>query len=242
MAILKFGTLITAARGTIGGVTFSANAAGPYAKPWAAPPKSTTARQAVQRAAFAAFRNPWRALSPSERADWNTFAADPAQEQLNVLGESYYLSGWQWFCRVNGWRVQTYPVNPMTDPVIDPAIITAPPSGGPANAPVLTAFEAHYDPPPSASIEYDPPSIAAGEYILVDMTVLYTTSQLYAPPSTLAVYAFDHAYPATLTFSDSLIAAFGGLSPGTQLLARVYLLPIDGYRSPAAQIACAVEA
>ncbi len=43
----------------------------------------------------------WAAITPVQRAAWRTFAADPAQELTNSLGEAYYASGYNWFCKCN---------------------------------------------------------------------------------------------------------------------------------------------
>lgn len=43
----------------------------------------------------------WRALTQAQRDDWDTWAALPAQELTNSLGEAYYISGFLWFAKLN---------------------------------------------------------------------------------------------------------------------------------------------
>lgn len=43
----------------------------------------------------------WNALTPVQKAAWDTFAALGAQELFNSLGVSYFASGWNWFCKCN---------------------------------------------------------------------------------------------------------------------------------------------
>ncbi|RLB61040.1 MAG: hypothetical protein DRG80_04550 [Deltaproteobacteria bacterium] len=101
MAIIKLGTLVTGVRGTIGGITYSANGAGNYAKTWAKPPNPKTGNQSVQRGYLAEQIQRWRDLPQTTKDLWATFAADPAQALTNSLGETYYASGYQWFTKLN---------------------------------------------------------------------------------------------------------------------------------------------
>lgn len=101
MAIIKIGPPLSGIRGTIGGITFSANAATPYAKLWAQGPKKNTPKQYVQRAFQSQMPLLWNDMTDVQRAAWRTFAADPDQELTNSLGEAYYASGFNWFCKCN---------------------------------------------------------------------------------------------------------------------------------------------
>jgi hypothetical protein len=99
MAIIKFGALVVGARGTIGGVTYSANKSGPYARAWGHGSNPRTVAQSITRADMGGLGARWLAISSSERDDWDSFAADAANELTNSLGETYFLSGWQWFAK-----------------------------------------------------------------------------------------------------------------------------------------------
>lgn len=97
MAIIKFGSLVVGARGTIGGVVFSAGKSGPNARLWARGANPRSEGQSSQRQRFSIAPEWWRALTDTQRDDWNTWAADPAQELTNALGEPYYIPGYSWF-------------------------------------------------------------------------------------------------------------------------------------------------
>lgn len=43
----------------------------------------------------------WLGITDSQRSDWNDYAALPAQQQTDSLGNNYYLSGFQWFAKCN---------------------------------------------------------------------------------------------------------------------------------------------
>ena len=101
MAITKIGPPLAGLRGTIGGITYSENGSGTYAKQWATPSNPRTSKQSEERSHLSQMPLLWNALTGVEKAAWNTFAALAAQELFNSLGESYYASGWNWFCKCN---------------------------------------------------------------------------------------------------------------------------------------------
>lgn len=107
MAITKIGPPLSGIRGTIGGVTYSANGASTYAKAWSKGPNPRTPKQSTERTFLSRMPALWGALTPAQRAAWRTFAADPAQELFNSLGDGYFASGYNWFvkCNIRNLRV-----------------------------------------------------------------------------------------------------------------------------------------
>ena len=101
MAIIKLAAPLAGIRGTVGGLIYSANKAGPYCRAWSRPPNQRTAYQTEQRSILAAAAGAWRDIAAGDRADWDTWAADPDQELTNSLGEAYYISGFLWFVKLN---------------------------------------------------------------------------------------------------------------------------------------------
>jgi len=101
MAIVVFGPLIVGARGTIAGTIFSANKAGPFARGWNRGPNPRSTGQAAQRGRTSGMAKTWRGLTQLQRDAWVTWAADPAQEKFNSLGESYFASGFNWYVAIN---------------------------------------------------------------------------------------------------------------------------------------------
>lgn len=115
MAITKIGPPLAGIRGTIGGITYSENLSGTYAKLWSIGSNPRTSKQSVERGYLGRMPALWNALSDAQRAAWRTFAADPAQELENPLGEAYYASGYNWFCKCNVrlLRVGRAPIQPV---------------------------------------------------------------------------------------------------------------------------------
>jgi len=101
MAITKIGAPLSGIRGTIGGITYSANKSGPYAKAWARASNPQTVKQTTERSYLSEMSQGWRDMNDAQRAAWDAFAALGAQELTNSLGEAYYASGWNWFCKCN---------------------------------------------------------------------------------------------------------------------------------------------
>lgn len=101
MARIKLGALLAGLRGTIGGITFSANGSGLFAKAWARGPNPRTTPQNAQRNILTTFASGWRSLSGANQATWIAYAALPAQDLEDSLGETYSISGFNWFIRIN---------------------------------------------------------------------------------------------------------------------------------------------
>jgi len=60
----------------------------------------------------------WSALSSAQRSAWDTFAALGAQALINSLGETYYASGYNWFCKCNVRLLRTGRATISAVPVI----------------------------------------------------------------------------------------------------------------------------
>ncbi len=101
MATIKLAAPLAGLRGTIGGVVYSENKGGPYAKIWNQTANPRTSKQTIERGFLSKMPTLWNSLTAGEKADWDTFAALGAQELFNSLGESYYASGFNWFCKCN---------------------------------------------------------------------------------------------------------------------------------------------
>jgi len=101
MAIVKFGPMVVGARGTLAGIIFSANAAGPFVRQWSRGSNPRSEGQQIQRQHLGDFATKWNQLTDAERLDWDDYADDPAQELTNSLGETYFASGFNWYVRIN---------------------------------------------------------------------------------------------------------------------------------------------
>lgn len=99
MANIKFGNGWADARGKVGGVIYSKNKSGSYARNWVKPTNPRTPAQVVARNRFSYIATNWRLLTDTERNAWN-YAASQFTTR-NKLGEEIKLSGSQYFNKQN---------------------------------------------------------------------------------------------------------------------------------------------
>jgi hypothetical protein len=104
MALVKLGEIVVGVRGTAGGLTFSANASGNYCKMWARSPNPRTPYQQTVRGNITRYGALWADLTDAERQDWTDFGLAPPELDYDPFGTQIYLTGWQWFCRIQQRR------------------------------------------------------------------------------------------------------------------------------------------
>lgn len=162
MAIIVYGAPVDEVRGTIGGVTFSANRAGSYAKGWRRPTDPATPDQMAKRASINALPNAWRGLTTLQQNGWNTFATTPPETLTNSLGQTYTLSGYGWFCKLNARRL-----------TVGQTILSAAPAATPATAPPLNYLVMHvYGTGPNAYCAYFSPNWPnATDYFILQLAL-----------------------------------------------------------------------
>lgn len=152
MAIIKYAETVAGIRGTIGGITYSANKSGAYVKRWARTVNPRTYEQQIVRSQPALFKPYWDAMSDEDRAAWDAFAADPNELDYNSLGIQYWLTGWQWFVRANLRRASA-----------SLEITDTPPSGSAEIAPPDLVLSATYITDGKIEVSWDPASFVDGQ-------------------------------------------------------------------------------
>jgi hypothetical protein len=151
MAIVKYGTSVVGIRKTLGGITFSHTNAGPIARAWTPSVMAFTPRQTAQQAIMASLTPPWNALDPALKELWRLLGLTPPETDVNSLGLTYFLSGFQWYQRVNTRNALAG--RPRLD---------SPPSGGPVSPPTGVSITAAAGPPAAVTLLFDAlPFIAA---------------------------------------------------------------------------------
>jgi len=231
MAILKFGTIVTGARGTIGGMVLSQNKAGPYAKAWRMPTKKPNSQNNFVTTFFAAMGYAWNNLTSTQRGAWDTWAADPAQEKTNPLGEAYYLSGWQSYVSINLRLI-----------FFLRGLRTAPPTSTQPTAPGLTSLAAHK----TGSGSNTTLSFASNTFSTVDFfcqaALVNSVGINDAAPTWIVLH---RAYPfagSTIDLQTQCESKFGILQVGQKLLLRVNRQDTQGMRSAASTIEADIAA
>jgi len=105
MATVKYGAGIIQMSGSIAGVVHARNRFGNYIRPRTKPVNPNSTRQIVIRTAMAFFTQRWHdTLTSAMRTAWATYAA--AVPCKNRLGETVYITGFNWYLAVNIVRSQ----------------------------------------------------------------------------------------------------------------------------------------
>lgn len=95
----KFGSIVVAGSGKIGGHVASRNRAGAYFRTKVTPVNPDTSAQATVRARLAARSQAWRSLTAAQRAAWNSVVSDYAA--TDVFGDLQNPSGFNLYQRLN---------------------------------------------------------------------------------------------------------------------------------------------
>lgn len=227
MAKIAYAAIVDGIRGTIGGVTFSANKAGAYVKRYSRPRLNQTDNQLSNLVVLGVRAAAWQDLSAAQRTAWNNWADDPAQALVDAFGDDYFISGFAWFVRFNSWRhTQGLDIREDVPTDTEPA------------APTIDALVVD-------STEVFPNSRVTVEFPLNEFQNLGFVCGLSRRPnpgnqtpfSSPALFANE---PPTGVDSNSFgnfaIEQYGEITPGTQWIAEVYTQSAQGYRSAPTQV------
>ena len=104
MAIIKFGPIVTGARGSVGGTTFSRSRGGAFIRQRVKPVFSLTSARLSWAIAMSTVWDRWlNQATAAQRADWNTLGDNT--NFTNALGDTYHPSGWNLYLRTNSLAV-----------------------------------------------------------------------------------------------------------------------------------------
>lgn len=99
MARIKFGMMMTDARGKLGGHVFTKAKSGATIRTKVSPLNPKTSAQSEARGALGANSQAWRTLSETQRLAWNSAAQEVSK--TNAFGDTYFPSGKNYFTAVN---------------------------------------------------------------------------------------------------------------------------------------------
>jgi hypothetical protein len=222
MAKVKMGVIVTGLRGTVGGLTFSANKAGNHAHTWTRSGNARSVLQCSRRQRLSINAQAWRSVSAGNQALWVVFAAALAQRQTDPLGNFYYLSGFQWYVKVNNWLWSCGRAGAATPPVaVVPAI------------PTVTGFQISVG-ASTCHFHY-----AANEFGATwDAVVFVGIGNGFGcivPPGPMPFIVGSQVPGGTsLDFTTAFMSVFGAVFVGQRAFLRVHRQTTDGYRGAAA--------
>jgi hypothetical protein len=116
MAKVKIAVTLDGIRGTIGGIVFSENSSGAYAKQLKRPVPRNSSYQQAFRQNLADVGYHWDDLTDGQRADWDAFAANPNELDYDPWSVQRFLTGYQWFARCAQRRLYVDAVWPTDAP------------------------------------------------------------------------------------------------------------------------------
>lgn len=99
MAKIKFGMMMTDARGKLGGQVFSKNRAGAFVRTKVTPANPRTAAQMQSRSFLSTLSIGWNSLTDAQRASWN--GAVESWQKTNIFGDLVKPTGKNLFTAIN---------------------------------------------------------------------------------------------------------------------------------------------
>jgi len=119
MAKVKFGQIISEARGKIGGMVFSRNSYGSYIRQKVTPVNPSSARQSIVRTYLTQLAQDWRDLTAPQKLQWNTQAV--AFAKTDIFGDKQTPSGFNLYMSLNLNILNVNGVVISTPPVLEDA-------------------------------------------------------------------------------------------------------------------------
>lgn len=221
MAIVNFASTVDGILGSVGGVTYSAGASGPYLYARKVGPRRSSVRQNAQRGVFSATAPGWAALSSTQRDAWNAWALEPEQEFVNRLGVLSRLLGWQWYARIN-MRLESAGRAWLDDPPVDPR---------PADATVGSVTAEISGGVPAVVVAWDGAEFPSGTDLVVYALQGWSASRTVPPRFGALQFAGVAPGSDDLDITDGLAAVFGPLAAGQAVWAWIARQSDEGQRS-----------
>ena len=221
MAITQLGVIVTGVRGTIGGITFSANKSGTHAKIKSKPSNPMTVKQVEQRGYLSTMGSLWRSLSTAQQEDWNTFAATPPETDYNSLGEVYLLSGFGWFCRICLRRLRTGQAQSLLAPANVPV--------SPPDTFTLALYQT-FGNPDEAVVSYTENDFL-DHYLILELAYAPGTGSNVRTSRFLMCWEDEPLTSTATEFGEEFYAAFGKTQLGQRYFARLYKQSSSAIRS-----------
>ena len=215
MASILFGGGVSAARGSLGGNTFSRNRAGAHVRARTKGVRPATTSQTSIAAKHAANAQLYSyGLTSGELVNWRSFAS--ANPVLNRFGQTMLLSGQQMFCRLN---------NVLT--LVGSAPITSPPANLNVSQPTSVFLAAVHDPGGSLTVTVNVAAIGANEYAWLDVTYGMSAGRSFVS-SQLRRIVYQYTLNAANAVEAEYRQIFGSLprSAGVQLFVRAYVVNV----------------
>lgn len=226
MAKVKFGALMTDARGKLGGHVFSKNRSGSYLRTKVTPVNPQTAYQSAARALFATISSQWSGLTQAVRDAFNGAVQDWAQ--TDIFGDLKNPSGKNLFQRLNNQAQSAglAPVVTLPSKLEMPdAVITAVPIGVTAGTLAVTGADT-----------------SASTQVVLFATAPQSDGTKFVKNRLRQIYAVSGStYSATDAF-DAYEAKFGTIATGQNIFVGTKYVLASGQASPLQTLKATISA
>jgi hypothetical protein len=198
----KFGAIIVAGSGKIGGHVASKNRSGSYLRTKVTPVNPQTAYQTTIRNRLATLAVAWGALTDAQRGAWN--AAVGSYKGTNVFGDIVNPSGFNLFQRLNNnlSQIGVAQINTPLTPVALPSFTTL----------TLTAAAGAQ----TLSLAYLPTPVVAGIAVCVDFTPAIVPGKTFVKNQFRRVGIVAAAAASPYNAAANYIARLGAIGAATK--------------------------
>lgn len=215
MAKIKFGMMMTDARGKLGGQVFSKNRGGAYVRTKVTPSNAQTSFQTAVRAILTFLSSNFRSLTAAQILAWNNAVSDFTG--TDIFGDVKTPSGIDLYVRLNANIAK-----------VGGAYITDPPL--PTNVPQLTGIAVSAAAGAgTVSISADQATVGAGLHLYVEATPCLSQGKSFVKSEFRAI-GFSAANAALpYAAGADYVAKFGAMVAGQKLFVRVSTVdPVTG--------------
>jgi hypothetical protein len=226
MAKIKFGMMMTDARGKLGGQVFSKNRSGAYVRTKVTPTNPQSAFQSAVRALFALISASWSTLTAAQRASWNGAVSDWAT--TDVFGDLKNPSGKNLHQRLNqnlGNTGQTLINTAPAKVTLPEDVITAAPIGIAATSLALTGASTSAD--VVVQVFATPPLSQGTTFVKNRLRQIY--------------FEVGDSYSATDAYA-AYVAKFGAPTAGDNIFVAARYVGPNGQASPLQTVKSVVSA
>lgn len=212
MAKIKFGMMMTDARGKLGGQVFSKNRAGAYVRTKVTPSNPRTISQMESRSILGTLSAGWNALTDAQRASFNN--AVSAWQKTNIFGDMVKPTGKNLYTSLNKNLLQAElsPINVAPQKM---------------DLPALTSFEPSFDLTDS-EISLGINTIPAGVVLQVSATPTLNAGVNYVSGKARVIsYIPAGAVSATALF-NAYVERFGAPTSGANVHFQLKYIGTNG--------------
>lgn len=215
MAKIKFGMMMTDARGKLGGQVFSKNRAGAYIRTKVSPSNPQTSYQTKVRSNLAMLSSGWNALTASQISQWNS--AVDAWQSTDVFGDIKKPTGKNLFVKLNLnlWNSNQDPVN-------------SPPSK--MELPNFTTLSVGIDTTSNEFMVSGMPLFADGKF-QIEACAPVANGVNYVKNKFRVISYERRTQPGDFDIADAYIAKFGNAPANANIFFRVRAIGANGQAS-----------